>query len=34
LPRDRHAITPLIWDHVNLYSRYELDMESRVPILT
>ena len=33
-PRDRHAITPLIWDHVNLYGRYELDMESRIPILT
>jgi hypothetical protein len=30
LPRDRHAITPLIWDHVNPYGRYELDMESRV----
>jgi TnpA family transposase len=33
-PRDRHAITPLIWDHVNPYGRYELDMESRIPILT
>ena len=32
-PRDRHAITPLIWDHVNPYGRYELDMESRIPIL-
>jgi hypothetical protein len=33
-PRDRHAITPLIWDHVNLYGRYELDTESRISILT
>ena len=30
----RHAITPLIWDHVNPYGRYELDMESCMPILT
>ena len=32
-PRDQNAITPLIWDHVNPYGRYELDMESRIPIL-
>jgi hypothetical protein len=33
-PRDQQAITPLIWDHVNPYGRYELDMDSRIPILT
>ncbi len=33
-PRDRHAITPLIRDHVNPYGRYDLDMESHIPILT
>jgi len=33
-PRDHQAITPLIWDHVNPYGRYELDMDSRIPILT
>ena len=32
-PRDQQAITPLIWDHVNPYGRYELDMESRIPSL-
>jgi TnpA family transposase len=32
-PRDQEAITPLIWDHVNPYGRYELDMDSRIPIL-
>jgi TnpA family transposase len=32
-PRDQQAITPLIWDHVNPYGRYELDMDSRIPIL-
>lgn len=34
MPRDQQAITPLIWDHVNPYGRYELDMDSRIPILT
>jgi len=33
-PRDQQAITPLIWDHVTPYGRYELDMDSRIPILT
>jgi TnpA family transposase len=33
-PRDQQAITPLIWDHVNPYGRYEIDMDSRIPILT
>jgi TnpA family transposase len=32
--RDQQAITPLIWDHVTPYGRYELDMDSRIPILT
>jgi hypothetical protein len=27
-PRDQLAITPLIWDHVNPYGRFELDMDS------
>jgi hypothetical protein len=33
-PRDQIAITPLIWDHVNPYGRFELDMDSRIPVLT
>ena len=33
-PRDQLAITPLIWDHVNPYGRFELDMDSRIPVLT
>src|SRR3954451_1030055 len=32
-PRDRHALTPLIWEHVNPYGRYELDMDSRIAAL-
>jgi hypothetical protein len=32
-PRDQQAITPLIWDHVNPYGRYELDMDSRTPVV-
>lgn len=31
-PRDLRALTPLIWEHVNPYGRFELDMESRLPI--
>ncbi len=31
-PRDRHANTPLIWDHVNPYGCYELNMENHIPI--
>ena len=31
-PRDLRALTPLIWDHVNPYGRFELDMEARLPI--
>jgi hypothetical protein len=29
-----HPAAALIWDHVNPYGRYELDMDSRIPILT
>ena len=32
-PRDRHALTPLIWEHVNPYGRYELDMRTRIAAL-
>jgi TnpA family transposase len=31
-PRDLRALTPLIWEHVNPYGRFELDMEARLPI--
>ncbi len=31
--RDQQAVTPLIWDHVNPYGRFELDMDSRIPVL-
>jgi TnpA family transposase len=30
--RDLRALSPLIWEHVNLYGRFELDMEARLPI--
>jgi TnpA family transposase len=30
--RDIRAMTPLIWEHVNPYGRFELDMEARLPI--
>ena len=30
--RDLRALTPLIWEHVNPYGRFELDMEARPPI--
>ena len=30
--RDLDALTPLIWDHVNPYGRFDLDMEARLPI--
>ena len=32
-PRDRHALTPLIWEHVNPYGRYELHMTRRIEAL-
>jgi hypothetical protein len=28
-PRDLNALTPLIWEHVNPYGRFELDMNAR-----
>lgn len=31
-PRDLGALTPLIWEHVNPYGRFELDMDERLPI--
>ena len=31
-PRDLGALTPLIWDHVNPYGRFELDMNARLSI--
>jgi TnpA family transposase len=31
--RDRHALTPLIWEHVNPYGRQELDMRTRIAAL-
>lgn len=30
--RDRLALTPLIWEHVNPYGRFELEMNSRLPL--
>jgi TnpA family transposase len=30
--RDLRALTPLIWEHVNPYGRFELDIETRLPI--
>jgi TnpA family transposase len=32
-PRDLSALTPLIWEHVNPYGRFELDMNARIPLL-
>jgi hypothetical protein len=26
------ALTPLTWEHVNLYGRFELDMTTRLPL--
>ena len=31
-PRDLRALTPLIWEHVNPYGRFDLDMNVRLPI--
>lgn len=30
--RDQSALTPLIWEHVNPYGRFELDMNSRLAL--
>jgi TnpA family transposase len=32
-PRDYAALTPLIWEHVNPYGRFDLDMNSRLALL-
>ena len=32
-PRDDAALTPLIWEHVNPYGRFELDMNTRLALL-
>jgi hypothetical protein len=29
---DLCALTPLIWEHVNPYGRFELDMSTRLPL--
>ena len=31
-PTDLRALTPLIWEHVNPYGRFELDMTTRLPL--
>lgn len=31
-PRDFAALTPLIWEHVNPYGHFELDMNTRLPL--
>jgi TnpA family transposase len=31
-PRDIRALTPLIWEHVNPYGRFELDMDARLSL--
>jgi TnpA family transposase len=32
-PRDYAALTPLIWEHINPYGRFELDMNTRIALL-
>jgi len=32
-PRDYAALTPLIWEHVNPYRRFDLDMNARLALL-
>jgi hypothetical protein len=32
-PHDRHALAPLIWEHVNSHGRFEFDMSSRISAL-
>ena len=32
-PRDYAALTPLIWDHINPYGRFDLDMTTRLALL-
>jgi TnpA family transposase len=31
-PTDLRAVTPLIWEHVNPYGRFDLDMETRLDL--
>ncbi len=31
-PRDLSALTPLLFNHVNPYGAFELDMDERIPI--
>ena len=31
-PTDLRAVTPLIWEHVHPYGRFELDMETRLDL--
>ena len=31
-PRDYAALTPLIWEHVNPYGRFDLDMTAQLPL--
>lgn len=31
--RDYAALTPLIWEHVNPYGRFEFDMTTRLALL-
>jgi hypothetical protein len=31
-PRDLSALTPLIWEHVNPYGRFELEMNPRIQL--
>jgi hypothetical protein len=31
--RDLSALTPLIWEHINPYGRFDLDMDARLPLL-
>jgi hypothetical protein len=30
---DRRALTPLIWEHINPYGRFDLDMTSRLALV-
>jgi Tn3 transposase DDE domain len=32
-PRDYAALTPLIWEHVNPFGRFDLDMNARLALL-
>ena len=32
-PRDYAALTPLIWEHVNPYGRFDLDMNTRLQLM-